>query len=280
MFVVEGEQACDALDNIGVVAVGTVTGAKATPGRVALEALKGREVYLWPDKDEPGRKHMKRIANGLAAFGVIGKIITWPDASPKGDAADFVAAGGTSEDIEVLLGAARPWTPPSTNGAEPDPRPSRANHDNEGDIHLTDIGNAKRLVAHHGKDVRHCWPFKQWLVWDGIHWHLDDSGKVTTLAKSVVLGLYTEVSGLLSEAAEAEKQNEKAKADKLRDQADALWKHARKSEQAPRIAAMVELAKSESGIPILPNRLDRDPWLLNVENGTIDLRTGGLRPHC
>jgi putative DNA primase/helicase len=52
-----------------------------------------------------------------------------------------------------------------------------------------------------------------------------------------------------------------------------------KSEAAPRIAAMVELARSEFGIPIQPEQLDKDPMLLNVLNGTIDLRTGELRPH-
>jgi putative DNA primase/helicase len=30
---------------------------------------------------------------------------------------------------------------------------------------------------------------------------------------------------------------------------------------------------------LLPNELDSDPWLLNCANGTINLRTGELRPH-
>jgi P4 family phage/plasmid primase-like protien len=45
------------------------------------------------------------------------------------------------------------------------------------------------------------------------------------------------------------------------------------------LRAMLALARSEPGIPILPGELDGDPWLLNVLNGTIDLRTGTLRPH-
>ena len=40
---------------------------------------------------------------------------------------------------------------------------------------------------------------------------------------------------------------------------------------------MIELAKSE--VPVSPDELDADPWLLNVLNGTIDLRTGELREH-
>ena len=34
------------------------------------------------------------------------------------------------------------------------------------------------------------------------------------------------------------------------------------------------LAESEPGISIKPEEWDRDRWLFNVENGTIDLRDG------
>jgi putative DNA primase/helicase len=61
------------------------------------------------------------------------------------------------------------------------------------------------------------------------------------------------------------------------DRRKALAKHARASESETRIRAMVELAKSE--IPVSPDELDADPWLLNTKNGTIDLRTGQLRDH-
>src|SRR5206468_2052699 len=54
---------------------------------------------------------------------------------------------------------------------------------------------------------------------------------------------------------------------------------ARKSEAAERRLAMVKLAKYETGIPVLPIELDADPWLLNVMNGTLNLRTGALCPH-
>jgi putative DNA primase/helicase len=52
-----------------------------------------------------------------------------------------------------------------------------------------------------------------------------------------------------------------------------------KSEDARRFAAMIDLARSEPGIPILPDEMDRDHWLLNCPDGTLDLRTGTLRPH-
>jgi D5 N terminal like len=40
---------------------------------------------------------------------------------------------------------------------------------------------------------------------------------------------------------------------------------------------LVDLAKSLVGVE--DDRLDADPWLLNVENGTVDLRTGRRRNH-
>jgi putative DNA primase/helicase len=42
---------------------------------------------------------------------------------------------------------------------------------------------------------------------------------------------------------------------------------------------MIDDARALPPIPILPDALDADPWLLNVANGTIDLRTGELRAH-
>jgi putative DNA primase/helicase len=59
--------------------------------------------------------------------------------------------------------------------------------------------------------------------------------------------------------------------------ATARW--AVKSEAAARLNALLDLARSEPGVPVLPDELDRDPWLFNCVNGTLDLRTGGLRPH-
>jgi putative DNA primase/helicase len=61
VIVAEGEKATEALLGAGFAALGTVTGAGGTPGREALEAVRGRRVVLWPDNDE-GRRHMDRVA--------------------------------------------------------------------------------------------------------------------------------------------------------------------------------------------------------------------------
>jgi putative DNA primase/helicase len=61
--------------------------------------------------------------------------------------------------------------------------------------------------------------------------------------------------------------------------AQELQRWALRSEAAPRINAMLDLPRSEPGIPVLPENLDRDPWLFNCPNGTVELRNGQLREH-
>jgi putative DNA primase/helicase len=42
---------------------------------------------------------------------------------------------------------------------------------------------------------------------------------------------------------------------------------------------MINLAKSGDGIPVTPKEFDTPDWLLNLENGILDLKTGVLLPH-
>jgi len=125
--------------------------------------------------------------------------------------------------------------------------------------HTTDLGNARRFVRQHGEKLRYCKPWGKWLVWTGVRWEEDRTGIVLRLARETVANIYIE-------AAHATEHK-------------MLATHAMKSESEARLKAMVSLAESEPGIPVLPEQLDADPWLLNVLNGTIDLRTGELLPH-
>jgi hypothetical protein len=107
IIVAEGEKSAQALVDAGFPAVGTVTGASETPGADVLADLEGRAVILWPDADEPGRKHMTRVADRLVDRAAVGWL-DWPDAPEKGDAADALAAG---ESIADLLATATAYAP-------------------------------------------------------------------------------------------------------------------------------------------------------------------------
>ena len=64
-----------------------------------------------------------------------------------------------------------------------------------------------------------------------------------------------------------------------KDQRKAIWDWAKKSESSNARSAMIRLAESEPGIPIMTEDMDRDPYLFNVENGTVNLHDGRLWPH-
>ena len=107
----EGEKAADALNQRGVLVVGTVTGAATIPNRDVLAVLLSFRVVLWPDNDEGGQSHMRRIAGVLAEQGRTDiRMLDWCDATPKGDAADFA---GDDTALRALLDTAQVYTPPA-----------------------------------------------------------------------------------------------------------------------------------------------------------------------
>jgi len=158
--------------------------------------------------------------------------------------------------------------PPERDPTDPGPtasstvaRPAERAKPEEGP-HLTDLGNAQRLVARHREGLRYSFPLGKWFAWDGRRWAPDETGEVYRKAKETVRAMYAEASQI---------RDEKAR--------EALAKHALRSESDGKVRAMVSLARSEPGVPVLPAELDRDPWVLNVVNGTLNLRSGELRPH-
>lgn len=127
--------------------------------------------------------------------------------------------------------------------------------------HLTDMGNARRLVAVAGNELRYV-PQWGWLAWDGRRWARDASGAAMRLARDAVEAIYIEAGSC---------EDEKAR--------KAIESWARASEGLARLKAMLELGQSELELVANAADFDRDPLLLNCLNGIIDLRTGALLDH-
>ena len=49
-----------------------------------------------------------------------------------------------------------------------------------------DAGNAERLVDRHGANLRYCYPWGKWLLYDGARWRVDDRGAVVRLARTCI----------------------------------------------------------------------------------------------
>lgn len=126
---------------------------------------------------------------------------------------------------------------------------------------LTDLGNAERLVHHYGHHVRYVADSKRWLYYDGVRWSAEVGNLILEHAKATVRQIKEEIIFM----PEAQRQDHQ--------------KWAKKSESKERIVAMIELAKSDPRIEAREADFDTDPWMLNLRNGVLNLRTGELHPH-
>lgn len=268
VFVVEGEKDCDRLAAGGLTVTTNIEGA-AKPDQkpkwrkeYTAQLAGAARVILLPDHDEPGRAHMRAIAQALQ--GRVGEVrlLELPGLPDKGDVSDWLNQGHTLEELQTLAEQA-----PSLAAAESDPV-RRATAEEEGsavdEAHLatffqTDLGNSERLVARYGRDLRYCYDFGKWLVWDGVRWAMDRDGAALDKAKTTARKMLVEAATL---------------ADKDDSRKLAAWSF--RSQARDRLTALLYLAQPD--VSVHPEHLDTHPWLLNVANGTIDLRTGQLRP--
>lgn len=126
----------------------------------------------------------------------------------------------------------------------------------------TDAGNAEMFAAAYGHRLRYVPQWRAWLAWTGSHWRRDDT------ATSARRKAYDLVRRQMYGHAQTIKDD---------DQRQAYTKHIYRSQSARAIDAIVKIA--ETLLPVRPEKIDADPYLFNAQNGTLDLRTGELRPH-
>lgn len=126
---------------------------------------------------------------------------------------------------------------------------------------LNDVGNAELFVKLFGNDVMYLRIKKDWAGYDGRRWDIE-SGSFIEQAK-----------------AKATVKHMEALAPTLKTATDrqAMRIHAIKSGSANAVGAMIRMARDV--LSRNSAHLDVDPWLLNVLNGTLNLKTGELQPH-
>lgn len=148
----------------------------------------------------------------------------------------------------------------------------------------TDLGNSERFVRDHVSVLRYVGAWEKWLFFDGKRWYRDATGIADDLAKVSVRSMLAEAgndhAAAVSAAERASEDPEVLEVAKdRRRQAQGALDWALQSHDAARIGAMVRLARSARELCIPYESLDADPLAINVDNGTLDLRTGKLRPH-
>lgn len=140
--------------------------------------------------------------------------------------------------------------------------------DLDSDAGRNDNSNATRFVDEFENRIRYVVEWDSWLYWDKRRWREDSkSVAVTKLARQYAKGLWSLI-GKIAESGVS------------RDELGKVQSFIRKSNDSNSIHAMLKLAKADDRVAVNSDKLNSNPFLLNVKNGTIDLRTGELKPHC
>src|SRR5262249_12337799 len=122
------------------------------------------------------------------------------------------------------------------------------------DFHLTDWGNARRVVKKFGTDLRYSDPLKSFFPWDGTRWQEDQTRAAVRMIEQTQAEFCKTVEAEKKRAGEDE-----ARLGVLKK----MLAHAHKWESARGISDCRELLKAEKQLVILPKQFNRDVMLLN-----------------
>jgi putative DNA primase/helicase len=164
-------------------------------------------------------------------------------------------------DIEIV--AAPEPTPKRADEPGPSPSAQPAVHKTDETTlrhPLTEVGNSQRFIDAFGSELRYCHHRKCWYLWNGQCWKRDETLQVVGLMKTVAGSIIAEA---LSETDD--------------DKRKKIFKWWAQSEKRHVIENAIALARDV--VPVTPEEFDADPYKLNVQNGTLDLRTGILQAH-
>jgi len=131
-----------------------------------------------------------------------------------------------------------------------------------GDSHFptNDVERAVRFAKEFEGVIRYVHALGTWFIWNGSRWAPDDNGEIYRKAQEIPKLLKLEAALI-----EGDRESKTA------------FGHAIRSGEAPKLRAMIELAKHQPGVATAPEIFDANPWLLGVKNGVVDLRTGEFR---
>jgi putative DNA primase/helicase len=125
---------------------------------------------------------------------------------------------------------------------------------------LTEVATSDLFLKIFVHRLRYCYGMKRWLAWDETRWQIDRSGIAQSYCKMFVKYFY-------KQAGEYSTEEERRR----------MFRHAEHSNSASGIENILRC--SQPDVSISEDKLDADGYLLNLQNGTFDLRTLTLRPH-
>ena len=215
--------------------------------------LEGREVYVLFDSDKTTNPQVQQAETTLLAIlggmGAATYSITIPPGEDGGKrgADDWAITKGGPEALRKALEEAEPV---EVEAGDFSP-----------ELQRTDTGNALLFAQDHGDSLRYCRVWRRWFVWAGTHWRPDDDDEPTRKVFETIRGMRARAAKIST------------KEDRKRFMA---W--VKTSESKAKIDSMLSLGSTIKPVAVSDKIWDLDRQVIACTNGTLDLRTGTLRP--
>ena len=124
---------------------------------------------------------------------------------------------------------------------------------------------AVQFINRHGVDLRFVRKWKCWIVWDGKRWRKDESGRdALRFGRRFAHSLWQLIGDF-------------AKTIPERNEVNKCITFVKTMNQQTHIDSFLKMASADRRVLMDHDDLNPDPMLINVANGTIDLRTGEHR---
>jgi putative DNA primase/helicase len=169
-------------------------------------------------------------------------------------------------------------------------------------FNFTEMRNAERLLELYGEELRYVGPWEMWLTWDKKRWKLDEDGGSMRYAKENAQVMAAEAEAAIKRSQRLHDEEVEADAEEIESEekkrgrprkpkatdetANALkssiaYKRWCEQSQGHRnLQNTLSLAACDKSVAITHESLDADHFLFNVENGTLNLKTGKLQPQA
>ena len=258
IYFCEGEKCVEAVKKAGYIATSLDAGANSIWKKEYNAYFESKNVIILPDNDEPGMKYAVNIKKELPNA-VIKEL---PDLPEKGDVYDWLQNGHSMSEIDELPTVEIEMLPeiliedlPGFIGINP------FTAENKNRYRWDDIGTSNHFADTYKNICRYCPEIKSWYIYDGRVWKIDVGGVVTSQYGKAFTFYMLDCRKYLKDD----------------DQRENWIKYVAKRIQKKNRDIMLADAATVYSVSI--HEFDKDPYLLNVQNGTIDLRTFELKPH-
>lgn len=282
VYFVEGEKDADTLTRQGLIAVSSPHGAggKTKWEAAFTDCLAGRDVVILPDNDKTGADFAAEVADALTGTAATLKLIdltaAWPALKPHSDITDVFESERNDravlDRLAALVAETPEYTPSPSRRAEglafinPIDPPSVMSR-----YTLDDIGTARLFADTFQGRMLFLPEYKSWFVYDGGVWKQDTENLI---AHGMAIELADHVRDVIPSPPSD------APADGLKQNPDPWAKHRKHYGKYRGLGCRnVLITDSRSMMHATSKDFDRQPYLFNCMNGTLDLQTGQLRPH-